>query len=74
MVVGPPRLVITPAAAEFVVTWSALPGRRYRVEARAGLEGPWTNAGPDITATGATAAFTNAPPPAQKFYRLLVLP
>jgi len=73
-VLDPPRLVIAQGGAEIIVTWEAVPGRSYRVEAKQVMEGSWTNAGPDLMATGATVSFTNTPPPGQQFYRVQVLP
>ncbi len=73
-VLAPPRLAVVPSGAQIIVTWPAVPGRSYRVEAKPALEDSWAGMGPDLTATGATVSFTNTPPPAQTFYRVRVLP
>jgi hypothetical protein len=73
-VLAPPRLTMIQSGAQIIVTWPAVPGRRYRVQAKAALTDSWTNIVPDFTATGATLSFTNTPPPAQKFFRVQMLP
>ena len=55
------------------VTWSALAGKKYRLQYKDGLraEEAWTNSLPDVVAGGATAVGTNAVGAAtQRFYRV----
>ena len=73
-IIGPPRLTIAQVGAQIIVTWEAVPGRSYHVEAKTVLENAWVSAAPDLTATGATVSFTNTPPPAQTFYRVRLVP
>jgi hypothetical protein len=58
------------------LTWSAIPGRIYRVQYKATLAATnWTDLRPDITATASTASTTDAISGApQRFYRILLLP
>lgn len=50
--------------------WSAIPGRKYRIEGNASLNGAWTSAG-EVTASGENATF-NAPADAGfGFFRLV---
>jgi hypothetical protein len=72
-VIGSLRLMIEQVVSGIVVSWDAVPGRSYRVETKPTLEDSWTNAG-ELTATSVRASITNSPPPAQKFYRVRVLP
>jgi hypothetical protein len=71
----PPFLSIARAGTNAIVSWSALPGRTYRLETNAVLgTALWTNAGPDITATGPTASKTNHIAGPRNFYRVKLLP
>jgi len=58
------------------LTWSALPGRTYRVQYKPNLAAAnWTDLLPDITAAGSVASTTDAFGRAQqRYYRLLLLP
>ena len=72
--VGPALVSITRAGAKAIVSWTAVPGRTYRVEASTVLGTAWTNAGPDIIATGSIGNITNVVAGPQKFYRVHLLP
>jgi len=55
-----------------VIEWIAQAGRTYQLECKDSLNQPtWTILG-QITATGGTASFTNAPQPtiSQRYYRV----
>jgi len=58
------------------LTWSALPGRTYRVQYKTSLgTAVWTDLQPDVTATGSTAAAGDAIGSApQRYYRVLLRP
>lgn len=58
------------------VTWSSIPGQKYRVQYSTNLTGGnWIDLAPDITATGSTASQTDSAVSGdQRFYRVLVLP
>jgi len=58
------------------LTWSAVAGKRYRVQYKSTLAAPaWTDLLSDVTATGTTASATDAPGPAsQRYYRVVMLP
>ena len=56
-----------------VLKWTAIPGKRYRVQSKSALvDGPWTNLGQEITAGSTTASFVDAPLPVstQRYYRV----
>ena len=55
------------------VTWTAIVGRKYRLQARDGwADGTWTNLTPDVIASGSTATGTNAVDVVnQRFYRVI---
>lgn len=64
---------IVPTKVGLVLTWSAQPGKTYRVECKQDLAQPaWTFLG-EITATGDTASLTNPAPSEalQRYYRVL---
>lgn len=66
------------AEGQVSLRWTATPGRTYRVEASAALEGePWRHAG-QVTASGSEAGFTDpSADPAHtsaQYYRILLLP
>ena len=59
-----------------VLSWSAIPGRRYRVQVRADLDdSPWFNFGGTILATGTTASLADSSggQGQQRFYRVLIV-
>jgi hypothetical protein len=58
------------------LTWTALPGRSYRVQYKSTLAAAtWTDILPNITASSTTASATNAAgAAAQRYYRVLLLP
>lgn len=57
-----------------VLTWSAINGNNYRVQAKTNLsDAAWFDLTPDVTATGATATHTEPLGDAAKFYRVRVL-
>ena len=71
----PPFLSIVRGGPNAIISWTALPGRTYRIETNTVLGTTmWTNAGPDITATSSTASVTNVIAGPQTFYRLRLLP
>ncbi len=70
-----PFLSISRAGTNAIVSWTAIPGRTYRVETNGVLESTaWTNAGPDVTASASTASTTNSIIGPQTFFRLRLLP
>jgi hypothetical protein len=57
-----------------LLTWSAISGSNYRVQAKTNLNDvTWFDLTPDVTATGATATRTEPLGEAVKFYRVQVL-
>ena len=74
VVIGAPRVSLTLIGTNAVVTWPSLPGRSYRVETKASLEGAWNNAGPDVLTLGTSGTFTNGVTPSRRFYQLRLLP
>jgi hypothetical protein len=70
-----PFLSIARAGTNVVLSWTAEPGRAYRLETNAVLgTALWTNAGPNITATASAVSITNSVLGSQKFYRVRLLP
>ena len=68
---------ITVSSGVVEVTWTAITGRTYRVEYRAGaLAGTdWSNIPPDVTATNSTVTATNSMGAnAEGYYRVRLLP
>lgn len=62
------------AGTNIVLTWSAINGTTYRVQAKTNLtEATWFDLTPDIAATGATATRTEPLGNDAKFYRVRVL-
>lgn len=58
----------------FALTWSAIPGTKYRVQFKHDLDDPlWLDLVPDVTALGATANQSDPFGPTQRFYRVLVV-
>ena len=59
--------------SDFVLTWSAIPGVKYRVQFKNSLdEVSWTDLIPEVTAAGLTASFSDPVGAGQRFYRVLV--
>ena len=62
-----------------VLLWSAIPGKTYRVQSKAGLDAPWTTVGADITAGSTSASLTDTvealdePNNPHRFYRVLLV-
>lgn len=76
-VVQPPTLASTGISnGVFTITWSSIPGQKYRVQYSTDLTGSnWVNLPPDITATNVTSSQTDpALTDSQRFYRVLVVP
>jgi hypothetical protein len=74
---SPPLVVqfIGESGGVATLSWSALPGRTYRLQFKNQLEDAWSNVIPDVTATGTTASATNATAgSSSRFYRVLLLP
>jgi hypothetical protein len=67
---------ITIADQSLTITWSATPGRKYRIQFKAGLDEPvWTELDPEVTAVADTAAqVDDTGGDQQRFYRVLALP
>ncbi len=57
-----------------VLTWLSVPGRSYQVLATTNLSVPFIPVGSVVTASGATASFTNRPIAMGQYYRVQVLP
>lgn len=57
------------------LTWDACPGRRYQVQFTNNVSaGPWTDAGPVVTATTSMGLFLDGPRGARGFYRVAEVP
>ena len=58
------------------LTWSALPGRSYRVQYKPSMAAAtWSDLLPSVIATGSTVAVTDTPGQAsQRYYRVVLLP
>ncbi len=64
----------TIASGNFVLTWSAIPGQKYRVQYKDDLAAPsWTDLVPDVTAAGNAANLIDPLNDTQRFYRIQVL-
>jgi len=59
-----------------VITWSAVPGRSYKLQYKDTLEGTnWNDVPPNLVATGSKASLTDTVGvAAQRFYRVALLP
>ena len=58
----------------FVFTWAAIAGTRYRVQSKESLRDPvWVDLEPLVIAEGATAMFQAGAGAPQRFYRIRVL-
>jgi hypothetical protein len=57
-----------------ILSWDSMPGRTYRVQFKDVLDAAtWTQMGGDIAAPGSSTSITNVVPPAQRFYRILLV-
>lgn len=77
-VVSPPTLATPTFQAQggVMLSWTAIPGRRYRVQVRADLGGSnWLDFGGTILASGPTATYVDSGGGAgqQRFYRVLIV-
>ena len=64
---------LPPANGNFGFTWSAIPGRTYRVQWKSQLDATaWTDLA-NVTASTNSISFTNAVAPNQRFYRVMVV-
>ena len=75
-VLAPPVIAqITAAPPNVTLSWSSIPGVRYRVQYRSALgQGDWVDLSPDIVASGSTVSKTDSTAqPGQRFYRVLLL-
>jgi hypothetical protein len=73
---APPSLQVVPVTGEeFVLSWSSLPGTRYRVQYKDDLAAAaWTDTVPDLVAQGESLSQTNAVGVGQRFFRVEILP
>jgi hypothetical protein len=74
-VLAPPNIESAEIAGlDFVLTWSAIPGQKYRVQYKDDLNQPqWENLVPDVTANATTAEIVDSLSGAQRFYRIEVI-
>jgi len=72
IVLGPPRIVqANRSGANVVLTWTAIPGLRYRAVFKDNLGQPnWNDLAGDVVAAGQTATKTDTPGAQQRFYRI----
>ena len=62
------------SGGDFNLTWSAIPGQKYRVQFKNNLtDANWSNLVPDVTATLATASINDPVSAMQRFYRVFVV-
>ena len=72
----PPALAVPEvrfSPESIVLTWTAIPGKRYRVQFKTTLvDGPWINLGQEVTADSTRASFVDAPLgiATQRYYRV----
>lgn len=74
---GPMRVIqVECTATGTVVTWTAVPGKSYRLQFKERLDHAWNNVDGDVTALAPSASQTDpaATATAQRFYRVLELP
>jgi hypothetical protein len=63
------------AGSTVTLSWTAIPGRTYRVQYKTDLnENNWSELGDNIIATGNTASKTDAMVGNIRFYRVELLP
>jgi uncharacterized repeat protein (TIGR03803 family) len=72
----PAFLSATETAGTLSLTWSAQSGSSYQLQFCTNLsQAGWTNLGPPLSATASTLGASDAAPPdAQRFYRVVLLP
>ena len=64
----------TVSGGDFNLTWSAIPGQKYRVQFKNNLtDANWNDFVPDVTASLATASINDPVSATQRFYRVLVV-
>ncbi len=67
--------VVMDNGGAMTLSWSAVPGRDYRVEYAAAFHATnWTTLGLDLTATNKTHSYTDQINGPQQFYRIIQLP
>lgn len=65
-------LNVTRGNGTLTIEWEAQSGAKYQLQAASAVSGPWQNLGPEITASGPTASYTdNVSGVTQRFYRVL---
>ena len=65
---------VTCSGTKATLTWSAIPGAKYRVQFKDDLNNTnWTDLVPDLAASGSAASMADTPAVAQRFYRILVV-
>ena len=77
VIVAPPLVITGLTSNAQQVVWSSTPGVNYRVLAATNLAQPFTPISGTISANSLTTSFldvSNAPPAAQKFYEIEVVP
>lgn len=74
-VLARPAIVDTTiSGGDFSLTWTAIPGQKYRVQFKNDLTDPnWNDLVPDVTANLTSASKTDPLGIAQRFYRVLVV-
>jgi hypothetical protein len=71
---SPPRLSVATTNDVVLLSWSAVPGRTYRVQSKAALsDSSWSDVAGDVVANAITATKTNIPG-SQRFYRVVESP
>ena len=64
----------TVSSGNFTLTWSAIPGQKYRVQFKDDLNDPmWNDLVPDVTASLNSATKSDSLSATQRFYRVLVV-
>lgn len=73
---GPPAITsITPSGGNVALTWSAVPGWKYRVQYKNAINDPsWADLAGDVTAPGITASKTTVQSGETQFYRVKWIP
>ena len=77
VVAAPPQIIAVEASGPSVtVTWTSVPGIKYRLVYKAALDEPvWQSVDGDVTAGGATASKAdNVSAASERFYRVQVVP
>jgi hypothetical protein len=55
---------------QLTITWEARSGSSYQVQQKSDMNGTWQNLGSPVTATGATATFSETVAAGARFYRI----